>query len=95
MKPVRVQATKTGFYDLRRYREGDEFEISKPEEFSPSWMQPREPFPADWEDAIARTSRRHESIRPRLEEMRGRLPPAPESRPSAKPPASASGRAAK
>ena len=40
-KSVNVVATRTGFYDLRRIREGQEFAIRLREgEALPSWVQP-------------------------------------------------------
>lgn len=36
---VRVKSGRTGYYGLQRRREGTEFEIEKPEDFSDKWME--------------------------------------------------------
>lgn len=36
---MKVKATKMGYYDLKRKREGVEFEIVSENEFSPRWME--------------------------------------------------------
>ena len=36
---VRVKSGRTGYYGLQRRREGAEFEIEKPEDFSEKWME--------------------------------------------------------
>jgi len=36
---MRVKATKMGFYAGHRRREGQEFTLAKPEDFSDAWMQ--------------------------------------------------------
>ena len=36
---VRVKSGRTGYYGLQRRREGTEFEIEKPEDFSEKWME--------------------------------------------------------
>lgn len=36
---VRVKAGRMGYYGLMRRREGTEFEIEKPEDFSEKWME--------------------------------------------------------
>lgn len=36
---VRVKSGRMGYYGLMRRREGTEFEIEKPEDFSDKWME--------------------------------------------------------
>lgn len=36
---MRVRATKMGFYDNRRQREGSEFNLLDPKHFSEKWME--------------------------------------------------------
>lgn len=36
---IKVRATQMGFYNLRRYRQGDVFVISKASEYSDRWME--------------------------------------------------------
>lgn len=36
---MKVVATRTGFYEHRRYREGQEFELKREEDFSKHWME--------------------------------------------------------
>lgn len=36
---MRVKATKLGYYNLKRRKEGAEFAIKSNEEFSPRWME--------------------------------------------------------
>lgn len=36
---VRVKSGRMGYYGLSRRREGAEFEIEKPEDFSDKWME--------------------------------------------------------
>lgn len=37
--PIRVRATRIGFYDLIRRREGDVFTIANEQAFSENWME--------------------------------------------------------
>lgn len=37
---VRVKSGRMGYYGLQRRREGEEFVIEKPEDFSEKWMEP-------------------------------------------------------
>ena len=37
---LKVRATRVGFYDNRRLREGDVFVLAKKEDFSAAWMEP-------------------------------------------------------
>jgi hypothetical protein len=39
-QPQRVRATRMGYYDHARRREGDVFTIASPREFSAKWMEP-------------------------------------------------------
>lgn len=36
---MKVVATRTGFYDHRRYWQGQEFELKHEQDFSKSWME--------------------------------------------------------
>ena len=36
---VKVKSGRMGYYGLQRRREGEEFEIEKPEDFSEKWME--------------------------------------------------------
>lgn len=36
---MRVRATKLGYYDHKRRREGSEFVLSDPKHFSEAWME--------------------------------------------------------
>ena len=36
---MKVRATQMGYYDLKRRREGDVFEIKTEKEFSKKWME--------------------------------------------------------
>jgi hypothetical protein len=36
---MKVRATQMGYYDLKRRREGDVFEIKTEKEFSSKWME--------------------------------------------------------
>lgn len=37
---MHVRATKLGYYDLKRRREGDEFVLKSEKAFSKKWMEP-------------------------------------------------------
>lgn len=51
---MQVEATRTGFLNLRRYREGVKFTIETPEEFSATWMKPAGEVPKIFAETVAR-----------------------------------------
>lgn len=54
---MQVEATRTGFRDLRRYREGAKFTIDRPEEFSAAWMKPVGEVPKDFAEVVDRKTK--------------------------------------
>ncbi len=51
---LRVTATRTLYRDLRRVKEGEQFSLASPEEFSAASMQPVGDVPAEFKDTIER-----------------------------------------
>lgn len=49
---LNVVVTRTGYHNLRRYKEGQTLTIGSVEEFSAAWMEPKGDVPPEWKSEI-------------------------------------------